>query len=94
MLFQMALRKIAIAPENLEIFHFSEFQEEEFDFLSGDLLAFKFIVLFISLNCYIYVELHTIYRIKIQQIVLELQAFVCKSPFSRMTSGCATDQKK
>ena len=43
MLFQMASRKIAIAPENLGIFHFSEFQEK-FDFWSSDLLALKFIV--------------------------------------------------
>ena len=45
-------------------------------------------------TCYIYEEKHTIYRIKIHQIVLELQAFVCKSPFSRMTSACATHLEK
>ena len=55
MLFQMTLRKKAIAPENLEIFNFSEFQEQ-FNFWSSDLLAFKFIVLSVSLNCCIYVE--------------------------------------
>ena len=51
-------------------------------------------MLFISLTCHIYVELHTIYRIKIHQIVLELQAFDCKSPFSKITSACATDLKQ
>ena len=48
--------------------------------------------MFISLNCYIYVELHTIYRIKINHIVLELRALVCKPPFSRMTSACAISE--
>ena len=76
MLFQMAFKKHKQSLLKISTyFTFSEFQEE-IDFWSSDLLAVKFIMLLISLNCYIHAELHTIYRIKIHQIVLELQAFV------------------
>ena len=54
-LFHMPSGQISIVHENLKYFTFFEFQEE-FNFSSSDPPAIDFIMLFIELNCYVYVE--------------------------------------
>ena len=90
MLFQMSSGKYQSFLKILKYFTFSEFHEQ-FIFRSTDPPAFKFPRLFLWLNCCDYVEEHTIYRIKIDQIVFELS--ICKPLFSRITSACAADLK-